>query len=69
MENNTSTKISKWKQFWCNHVYEEINDKFLRQERKYDSSGGYNIFKVYGVTHKCLKCDKTHIKEKWELLI
>lgn len=59
-------KMSKWKQFWCSHIYKEISDEYLRKERISDGVGGcgYTTFEVHAKRNKCLKCGKIKITEK-----
>lgn len=63
--------MSKWKQFWCEHVYKTEESILLREDRLSDGMAmpTWSNFKIYADVKICLKCDKKDIKERKVMII
>jgi len=63
--------MSFWKQFFCKHLWKDIEETFLREERERISAEDhipiYNQVKYYAINQKCHKCDKTQVISKRKL--
>ena len=60
------------KTFWCDHVYKEEKEEFLRKQRDDDSpvfSTNFNNYNYYAIYQKCIKCGKTRVFEKRKLIL
>lgn len=60
------------KQLFCRHIYKEIKEEFLRKAREPHQVGDmthYLNYNYYSVHKTCIKCDKSIITQRRELLI
>ncbi len=58
------------KQLFCNHIWKEVSDEFLRTERIRESFGYltlYHTYSFYAQKSICVKCDKSEIFEHRKL--
>jgi len=56
-------KFSFPKDIFCGHIYEQINEKYLRIDR--EVIGAFSSdYKVTAVTEKCIKCGKERVWER-----
>lgn len=57
------------KRLFCDHIWKEEENVFLRKERLRDGGEFYGLptssdFEFYGIKQKCIKCGKTKYIEK-----
>ena len=68
--------MSKWKQFWCKHVWKDVSDEIeLRTQREYDGDelpgmgSRFSTYTYYGIRQKCLNCNKERYYEKRKIYL
>lgn len=58
------------KQLFCDHIWKEVSDDFLRTERiqvPYGYLSLYHTYSFYALKSVCIKCNKSEIYEHRKL--
>ena len=58
----------KWKQFWCNHIWKNEKEDYLRTERE-KIVVMYADYAYYAKHQNCVKCTKHRVYEVRKLII
>jgi hypothetical protein len=59
--------MSFWKQLFCEHLWQDVKETFLRDRKDIDNSFHlmvHNTFKYFAIEQTCFKCNKKRIISK-----